>query len=76
MYDFGTVDDNIVYILELIWQYKKDRWQNRDKQAFSCWNCQDMVQKWKEKNFNKYKKQFSGLNTMDMEKWLVSIVER
>jgi len=76
MYDFGTVDDNVVYILELIWQYKKDRWQNKDNQKFGCWNCREMVQEWKNRNFEKYKQHFSSLNTMDMEKWLVSITER
>lgn len=70
IYDFGTVDDNIVYILELIWQYKKDRWQNRDIKNFTCSNCQEMVQNWKKKSFKEYSEYFSDLNTMDMEKWL------
>lgn len=76
VYDFGTVDDNIVYILELIWQYKKDRWQNKDNQNFGCWNCQEMVQTWKEKNLEKYKETFFSINTMNIEEWLVAIVER
>ena len=70
IYDFGTADDNIVYILELIWQYKKDRWQNKDNQAFGCWNCREMVQEWKSKSLEKYQQLFSSLNTMDIDQWL------
>lgn len=73
MYDFGTVDDNIVFILELIWQYKKDRWQNRLEQPFNCANCHEMVHDWKVKNLEKYKEQFADMNTMDIEKWLMAV---
>ncbi len=72
IYDFGTVDDNIIYILELIWQYKKERWQNRETKNFTCLNCREMVQEWKEKNLERYKKEFSFFNTMDINKWLTN----
>jgi organic radical activating enzyme len=72
LYEFGTVDDNLVYILELIWQYKKDRWQNKNNQAFGCWNCREMVQEWKEKNLERYREFFSSMNTFDMSKFLTN----
>jgi hypothetical protein len=76
IYDFGTVDDNIIFILELIWQYKKERWQNRENKHFTCSNCREMVQEWKVENLDKYREYFSSMNTMNMEKWLDSVMEK
>lgn len=72
MYDFGTVDDNLIFILELIWEYKKERWQNRENQNFTCWNCREMVHKWKEENLEKYRAFLSPINTMNIDKFIVN----
>jgi hypothetical protein len=66
-YDFGTVDDNILFIIELIRQYKLDRYYSGKK--YTCKNCREMVQSWKLENLEKYRKQYSLLNTFDVEKF-------
>lgn len=69
MYDFGTVDDNIVFIMCIIWAYKGARWNNRFENKFTCLNCREMVKEWKDKYLKPARKYLSGLNTMDVEQF-------
>jgi|WetSurSiteA1Bulk_404760.scaffolds.fasta_scaffold01794_4 hypothetical protein len=72
MYDFGTVNDNILYIIELIHMYKVERWNNRTTRNFTCANCRDMVKEWKKEKLELFKKSFAPLNTMNVEEFAAS----
>jgi len=69
LYDFGTVDDNILFIINLIWLYKAERWKKKDIQKFTCSNCREMVKEWKDNNLKNYKMFLIDLNTMDAERF-------
>lgn len=70
IYDFGTVDDNILFIIQLIWIYKGDRYANRENKTFTCSNCREMVQEWKKENLDKNREFLAALNTMDAETFI------
>jgi hypothetical protein len=70
MYDFGTVDDNILFISAIIQQYRKER--NSSKLIYSCYNCREMVQEWKKNNLEECQYLFRGLNTFDKNLFMES----
>lgn len=68
MYDFGTVDDNIFFIILLIRSYKFDRVQGGAD--YNCINCVEMVSEWKKNNLSNLRKKFSAFNNFDADLWM------
>jgi len=69
IYDFGTVDDNILFIASIIYKYKN--WRHFDSGLqYDCYNCRKMVQDWKKDNLEKARKEFRKFNTMDYNKFM------
>jgi hypothetical protein len=61
IYDFGTVDDNILFIEQLIEEYKIDR--KKSGKVYNCYTCREMVNEWKETNLQKAREKYCYLNT-------------
>lgn len=72
IYDFGTVDDNILFIASIIWKYKTWRHFYSNKQ-YDCYNCREMVQKWGKDNLEKVREEFSVFNIMDYNEFMKAL---
>jgi organic radical activating enzyme len=72
IYDFGSVNDNILYLAGIIWRYKLNRYYLLEKK-YNCYNCRDMVKNWKKDNLIKVREEFSKFNTMDYDKFMKEI---
>lgn len=70
VYPFGTAEDNIIYVMMLINEYKTDRYINRDLQPYNCLNCKGMVNNWVKNNLEFYKNLYNSLNVFDTEIFL------
>ena len=68
IYDFGTADDNILYIIEMIRKYK--RYRKDCGRVYNCYNCRKMVQEWKKEYFESAKTEYLGMNTFDVKSFL------
>jgi hypothetical protein len=68
IYNFGTVDDNILFIMAIILKYKEERFQNAE--IYNCYNCRKMVQKWKMDRLENVRTEFSMFNTMNYEEFM------
>ena len=72
IYDFGTVDDNILFIASIMWRYKEWRHFWSGKQ-YDCYNCRAMVQEWKNKYLVDTREEFSKFNTMNYDKFMMEL---
>jgi hypothetical protein len=68
VYNFGTVDDNILFIMAMILKYKEERFQNAE--IYNCYNCRKMVQKWKMDRLENVRTEFSMFNTMNYKEFM------
>jgi hypothetical protein len=64
IYDFGDVEDNVLYINEIINQYQMHR--DKSKEVHNCFNCRSMVQLWKKSNLEKMREKYKLMNTFDV----------
>jgi len=71
IYDFGNVNDNILFIIEIIRQYKEYR-KNCGK-IHNCYNCREMVQDWKKENLIQMRDKYKELNTFNSWDFLYNI---
>jgi hypothetical protein len=67
IYDFGTVDDNVLYINEIINQYQEKR--DGCEEIHNCFNCRSMVQLWKKSNLEKMREKYKQMNTFDVSEF-------
>jgi hypothetical protein len=63
-YNFGTVDDNIIFIIEIIQQYKRDRLNSGEE--YNCYTCREMVNEWKDEKLAEIREAYCNLNTFDL----------
>jgi MoaA/NifB/PqqE/SkfB family radical SAM enzyme len=68
IYNFGTIDDNILFIMGLILKYKEERFYGI--KDYNCYNCREMVRKWKMDRLEDVRTRFSKFNTMDYEEFI------
>jgi hypothetical protein len=71
VYKFGTVDDNILYVIELVQKYKRDRMDSGEE--YNCYNCRELVAKWKDENLAYNREKYKRFNTFDINKFLKSL---
>jgi len=66
IYDFGTVDDNMLFIVKLIYEYREWRSKKFKKgRLFTCYDCRESVQEWKDLFLESKREEFAELNTFD-----------
>jgi len=73
IYDFGTVDDNILFIASIIWKYKAWRHFDSGKQ-YDCYNCRTLVQEWKKDYLEDARELFSKFNTMNYDTFMKELL--
>jgi organic radical activating enzyme len=65
LYDFGTVEDNIIVIMIIIRIYQTQRYNNRESKPYSCWNCREDVKEWKDTNLFQWREALKEYNNFD-----------
>jgi hypothetical protein len=71
IYNFGTVNDNILFIMAMILKYKEERYNSPE--IYNCHNCQEMVQKWKTNRLDDVRTEFSMFNTKNYEEFMKNL---
>jgi organic radical activating enzyme len=67
LYEFGSVEDNILFIFAIIQAYKFQRYCNQNDRPYTCYDCRESVEKWKDENLEFFRDRLSYLNIFDDE---------